>query len=99
MPPTLDKHSIVYRDPTPVTADMDGELVMISIERGNYYGLGTIGSRIWQLIEAPIRVSALCQQLTTEYKVEQRSCETDVIGFLRQLQLEGLINIDHDDSA
>lgn len=99
MPATPNKHSLILRDQDTITADMDGELVMINIERGNYYGLGAIGSRIWQLLENPVRVDELCRQLTTEYQVDPQSCEADVIGFLQQLQQAGLVTFSHGDSA
>ncbi len=41
-----------------VASDIDGETVMMSIENGEYYGLDDIGSRIWELIEKPVKVSA-----------------------------------------
>ena len=33
---------------------MDGEKVMLSIEKGKYYNLGLLGGVIWELIESPI---------------------------------------------
>jgi hypothetical protein len=38
-------------------------------------------------------VSDLRDAITREYDVEPERCETDVLGFLRQLALKGLIEV------
>ena len=76
-----------------VAADMDGETVMINIESGKYFGLDSIGSRIWELIAAPQRVSAVVDRLTEEYVVEREQCLADILIFLNRLYSEGLIRV------
>lgn len=76
-----------------VCSDMDGETVLLSVESGNYFGMDSIGSRIWGLIEEPRPVSRLCQALIEEYDVEPSQCERDVIAYLTQLAKEGLIRV------
>lgn len=72
---------------------------MMSIERGNYYGLGEVGSRIWELLATPIKLDQLCDQLLAEYQVEPKRCQTEVIAFLNQLQDEGLVRMTDDESS
>ena len=91
MPTPIEQHTLISRNQNPVTADMDGELVMMSIERGNYYGLGEVGSEIWRLLVTPHRVSELCHILQKEYEVDGKTCTADVTTFLEQLHSEGLI--------
>lgn len=68
-----------------VASDIDGETVMMSVENGKYYGLDDIGSRIWKLIEKPIKVSDLIDTLLKKYNVGRETCEKDVLKFLNQL--------------
>lgn len=89
----MDLNNVVEQSSDPISADVDGELVMMSIERGNYYGLSGIGSRIWQLIETPVTVSALCDKLLEEYDVERSVCEVDVLEFLGKLADQELIKV------
>ncbi|MGE5493520.1 MAG: lasso peptide biosynthesis PqqD family chaperone [Actinomycetota bacterium] len=89
----MDLNNVVKQSSDPISADVDGELVMMSIERGNYYGLSGIGSRIWQLIETPVTVSALCDKLLQEYDVERSVCEVDVLEFLGKLAEQELIEV------
>ena len=94
----INDTTLIARDPSPVTADMGDELVMLSIERGNYYGLGEVGSRIWQLLESPRPLNQLVDQLVDEYEIAPDACRRDVLSFLRQLQQEGLLRLEHEPS-
>lgn len=89
----MDLNSLVKQSNDPISAEVDGELVMMSIEKGNYYGLAGIGSRIWQLIASPIKVSALCDKLVEEYDAEKSVCEADALEFLGELAEQGLIEV------
>jgi len=74
-------------------ADMDGEVVMLRLETGKYYGLGSVGSRIWKLIAQPCRIAEVIDKLAVEYEVTRTTCVIDTIKFLRHLAAEGLISV------
>lgn len=76
-----------------VAAEMDGETLMMSIQNGMYYGLDEVGSRIWELISEPRRVSHLIDRLMEEYEVGRVPCQADTLDLLNQLYKEGLIRI------
>jgi len=82
----------VIRNPGLVEAEIDREVVTLNIETGNCYGLNPVGSRIWNLLAAPIRAGDLCAQLIAEFEVEPNTCEREVIELLQQLRSEGLIS-------
>ncbi|TQV85347.1 lasso peptide biosynthesis PqqD family chaperone [Aliikangiella coralliicola] len=75
----------IERNSEVVEALIDGETVMMDIESGNYYGLDLIATRIWQLIEKPLSVQAICSQLLSEYDVSEEQCHQDVIDFINQM--------------
>lgn len=76
-----------------VAADMDGETVMMGIETGKYYNLGKMGGVIWAILEQPVSVAAVIEQLLEKYEVTRQQCEEEVIDFLKQIQKEGLLEI------
>lgn len=47
------------RNPNLVAADMDGDMVMMSIEHGTYFGLTGIAPQIWAALEQPKTASEL----------------------------------------
>jgi hypothetical protein len=73
------------RNPDLIWTDMDGETVMMSIERGEYLGLGGAGSRIWALLAEPVTPSEICARLTAELDVNPDTCKADVLSFLGEL--------------
>lgn len=73
------------------SGELDGETILMSIDKGRYYGMDSIGSRIWKLIEHPIVVSDLCEQLCKEFKVSAEECERDTLNFLNQLAQASLL--------
>ena len=85
--------TIVLRSDEFMTAPLDGELMMMSLERGNYYGLDPVSTQVWEHMVAPIRVADLCAQLVLEFDVALAQCEADVLAFLSDLYEEDMISL------
>jgi len=77
-----------------VASDIDGETVMMSIQNGEYYGLDDIGSRIWELIEKPVKVSDLIDTLLERFDVDRETCERDVLKFLNELNEDRILVVE-----
>ncbi len=85
--------SIVVATKDQVSSDLAGETVLLSMDTGRYYGLGDVGSRIWELVRNPVRVSDICGVISQEYDVETERCEADVLRFLRDMLARSLIEV------
>ena len=92
--PQISLDTMLCRTQEIVSADLDGDMVMMSIEQGKYYGMDSIGSRIWALLETPLTVSALCDLLLEEYEVSREHCEQEVLTFLNDLAKEKLLEVE-----
>lgn len=66
---------------------------MMSIDEGMYFGLDDIATRIWALMERPIRVDEIRDSLLDEYAVESATCTRDVLAFLHRLEERKLIQV------
>jgi len=73
--------------------NMDGEIVMMDIDRGKYYCFNEVGSRIWELIEKQISVGELVTMLLNEFEVDDKICEDAVLNFLNGIYKEELITV------
>lgn len=93
MPVAISADSIVSRSAAPVSADVAGETVLMSLERSKCYGLGVIGSEIWKRIAKPVRVSDLVADLAAEYDAEPSIIERDLLVLFAELADEGLVEI------
>jgi hypothetical protein len=92
----IELSTIVVRSDDPLSADVGGEIVLMSMERGKYYDLDTISSDIWRRLSQPVRVAELCGTLVEEYDGESATIETDVLALLRQFSDLGLIQVRKD---
>jgi Coenzyme PQQ synthesis protein D (PqqD) len=89
----LTRETIVARRGEPLTASVDGDLVMLDPRRSLYFGLDPIGHRIWDLLEQPRSVAELCGELQREFSVEAETCQADVLAFLDELSDAELVEI------
>lgn len=89
--PFINDAGRFIQNPDISAADMDGDTVMLDIERGEYFGLGGVGSRVWELLAQPSTLSALVARLCNEFEVEAAVCDKDIRAFLSYLYEHGLI--------
>ena len=88
---TLTTDTVIKRNPEIVHADMDDEIVMMSIEKGEYFGIDAIGSRIWEMLEGEKSIGEICAGLCASYDVDESVCRQDVIRFLENMHERNII--------
>lgn len=76
-----------------LSQDVGDELVLLDIEKGGYYGLNEVGSRIWALLQQGHPMGKIFSMLLKDYDVSEEQLRSDVQQFLLQLQAEGLIEV------
>ena len=74
-------------------SDIDGDKVMMNLERGIYFSLNSVGSRIWDIIENPTTTDDIVKVLLNEYDIAEEECKEAVVSFLKGLEVNGLITI------
>jgi hypothetical protein len=77
-----------------VSSDLGGEVAILDLKAGVYYGLDAVGARIWSLIQEPRTVNEILNILLEEYEVEPERCERDLLVLLQRLADEGLIEVE-----
>ena len=73
--------------------DLDGEKVMMNLDKGEYFMMNEVGSRIWEIISEPINVKGIIENLCSEYEVDEETCKDTVVEFLGRLNNAELISI------
>lgn len=89
----IGSNELIVRDPDMIAAEMDGDLVMMSIEQGRYYGIGGVGTRVWELLEKPTSVDQLCAAILEEYDVDEDVCRGDIRAYVEKLLGMGLLQL------
>ena len=70
-----------------------GESVLLDIRNGCYFGLDTIGTRMWAVLTTAPSLQSGCVLLKEEYDVEGRLLEKDVRDFVEKLAKNGLVEV------
>jgi shikimate kinase len=79
------------RNPGLVTAEMDGDIVMMNVDSGAYYGLTGVGPDIWAALDHPRSVDDLLDHLLPRYEVTAEMLRQDLEVFLTDMQKNGLV--------
>src|ERR1700684_3550714 len=85
--------TIISRSPSVITAEVDGEVVMMSIEQGQYFGLDDIGSDIWKRLDAPCAFADLIDRLAAHYEADRASIAADVRALLETMAERDVVRL------
>jgi hypothetical protein len=77
--------------PSVISRELSGEMVLLDLESGVYYGLDAIGTRVWQLLMQRNAVADICTTLLDEYNVAADVLRDDVSRLVGELCDKGLV--------
>jgi hypothetical protein len=67
------------------------EMVMMDIDKGKYFSLNPVATRIWDLLEKPMSIDELCVVLMKEYEVDREQCLREVKEHLGEMVRLGMV--------
>lgn len=85
--------TILRRNPQLLSVEMDGDLVMMSIETGNYFGVSGIGPVIWEFLETPKSFAQVVNEICDKFEVEPDKASEDLVQFAAKLADNGMIEV------
>jgi hypothetical protein len=88
---SLDDTVVVAVQEKVVSANLEDEVVILSLKDGVYYGLNPVGARIWNLLQEPRTVSEIRDIILQEYETSPQRCEEDLRRLLQEMDDKGLI--------
>lgn len=71
--------------------DLQGELVILNLNTGVYFGLDPVGTRIWHLLQEYQSLQKVLDSMVEEYEVGKAQCAEDLLGFVAQMLEKGLV--------
>lgn len=77
-PSTFNVAEVYQRHPDIVFSEIDNETVMMDKNFEQYFGLESIGTEVWQLLETPTSVEKMAAQLCEKYDVSVADCQADL---------------------
>jgi len=90
---SLTKTTIVEANAHQTSAEVDGEVVILDLDEGIYYGINQVGARIWEIIQDPTPIEEIVETITDEYDVPRDECSQDVMSLLQDLKQKNLVVI------
>ncbi len=89
------ENAIIRIAPDQVSCAVDGEVVILSTRNGTYYGLNSVGAKVWsRLTTDACSLRELCATIENEYDIAVAECEKDVRALVDELESAGLVVID-----
>lgn len=72
--------------------EVGGELVILHLGRGVYFGLDEVGTRIWQLLDEGLTLAAVGDRLEEADDVERATLDRDLEALIGQLLEHDLVS-------
>ena len=90
----MEINTALKRNPELISVDMDGETVMMDMESGNYFGINSVGSHIWEALEAENTIADIIETVTSHFDVQDGdTVEADIRGFLGDMVEQKLVTV------
>lgn len=89
----MDASTIIAKGTDHVETLADGEIVFMHVEDGRFFSLSGTGRRVWELLETPMAIDALADQLIGEYEVSKEDCVRDLLVLCEQLEAGRVIRV------
>ena len=85
--------------PSTLFRDLDGEMVLVNLDRGTYFGLDEIGHQIWTQITNCPSIEQAFVALESQYEVEPDQLRSDMKTLILQLNEHGLVELNDLETA
>jgi hypothetical protein len=83
-----------------VAREVGGEMVLMHLDSGTYFGLNPVGTRVWELLaEGERSIAAICNTLAEEFDAEAAAIKADVLALAGELVTHNLVTVIEDQSG
>ncbi len=72
---------------------LQDEAVLLNLDSGQYFGLDSVGTRIWNLLAEGKPLPQVVSTIVAEYEVESERCAADLVKLLGELESQGLVSV------
>ncbi|MHC4268329.1 MAG: PqqD family protein [Planctomycetota bacterium] len=84
--------------PKIVHETIDGETVILNLDKGDYYSLVGIGADIWGLIENNDTMGRIFEKISNNYQGDRGKIEVAINNFVLELKQEGIVIFNNENS-
>ena len=92
--------SSVFDVPAHVVArEVMGEVVLLDLGSGTYFGLDPVGARIWELASGGQALGRVAETIVAEFDVAREVAEADILRLAAELAERDLVRAKADPAA
>lgn len=84
---------MLQRAPHVVFTRLDEDWLAFDSEAGYCYSLNEVAGCVWDMLDRPMALQAVCDRLCVSYVVDEETCRRDVLALLQQLAAFGLVQV------
>ena len=92
-PYSLEAH-VIAAEGKQLSTNLSGEVVILGVERGIYYGLSDVGAYVWDLLATSRRIEDIVIGVVDTFDVSRDVAERDVLALIASLAEHDLITVD-----
>jgi len=89
------KDSAILPHPDVVWREVDGEVVLLNVVTGQYFGLDAVGSQVWILLQSAgpkgANLETLSTLVTGQFDVDLATAERDLTALITDLLAQQLL--------
>jgi hypothetical protein len=71
--------------------EVEGETVLLDADRGLYFSLDSVGTRVWQLLGEGHDLEGVKNRMLAEFDVDEATLDADLTDLLQRLAAAGLV--------
>lgn len=90
---SITETNVLRRTEGHVSAELEGLVVLLSVETGNYYNLNGVGSDIWRQVDGQRTVKDICDLITATYEVDPSEALAAIQEFAQDLCEKKLLDV------
>jgi len=83
--PALSADTRLVASDDVLSSPLGGEVVLLEPRAGVYYSLNEVGAVMWEQLQQPVTLEAICEAIVAEFEVDLATCEPDVRRVLAEL--------------
>lgn len=79
------------RNSSNITSKIEDEIIMVDVERGEYFALNPVATRIWEILAKPHSPEEISSRLQEEYEINTSDCDQEVREFIDHCLSLGIV--------
>jgi hypothetical protein len=88
---SIGSHGHARAAPHVFAREFDGELVLLDVARGDYFGLDAVGARLWEGLTKGRTPHEVAEEITHDYAVDLVQSVADLTRLADELVERGLL--------